>query len=189
LEALGTSTRFDGAPLVDTLFNDGTAHFPVAGYLAPSAFSIGVASLALNYPTALKGGEMTVVARSSPFSYLDKNDDGTWDLDEPRGAFIVAGHQKIGEGHLVLLADPSVFISTMLMAEDNGRFIANVINIAGPNPRVLVDQAHLSPSRKDTAKSAVATVRQVVAQPLPLAVLLVVTGVTLLAPAWWRKDA
>jgi hypothetical protein len=187
LEALGISTRFDGAPLVDPLFNYGTAHFPLAADLAPSALTVGVSALALNYGTALVGPGMTVLASSSPFSYLDDNNDGTRDNDERGGPFPVAGHLKVGKGHLVLLADPSIFINTMLAAKDNRRLVANLINSAGPDPLVLLDQAHLAPSRLDSAKAMVGSTQRRLARPLPLATLVVITTVTLLAPLWWRK--
>ena len=80
-------------------------------------------------------------------------------------------------------------INTMLAAEDNRRFLANLIRSAGPNPQVFLDQAHLLPSNLDKAKETVVSVQRVVARPVPLAALIVIVTVTLLAPLWRRKGA
>ena len=189
LEALGVSTRFHGVPLVDPLVNYRTPHFPVADDLAPSALTVGVSALALNYATALRGEGMTVVARSSPFSYLDGNNNGTRDNNELAGPFPVAGHLKVGKGHLFVLADPSIFVNTMLAAEDNRHFVTNLINSAGPRPRLLLDQAHLSPSRLDSVKAALGSIQRQVSRPLLLAALIAIITVLLLAPLWRGKGA
>lgn len=184
LESLGVSARFNTAPLLDSLFNYRTSHFPLATHLEPSPLTAEVSSLALNYASSLEVEELNVVARSSPFSYLDLNQDGNRNASEPVGPFPVAGQMAVGTGRLILLADPSIFINTMLAAEDNRRFMQNLLGSAGADPLLFIDQSHLPSSRLEQAKAALASVRQFAAQPAILAGLTIVLTFTLLAP--WR---
>jgi hypothetical protein len=189
LEGLEVSARFSGSPLLDPLFNYRSAYFPLATNLEPSPLTAEVSSLALNYASTLEGEGLNVVARSSPFSYLDLNNDGNRNASEPVGPLPVAGQIMVGTGHLILLADPSIFINTMLDAEDNRQFVQNLLGSAGPDPHLFIDQAHIPSSRLEQAKAAIASVRQFVAQPAILAaltiVLTLVLTLTLLAP--WRS--
>jgi hypothetical protein len=196
LEGLGVSVRFSGAPLLDPLFNYRTLYFPLATTLEPSALTAEVSSLALNYASTLEGEGLNAMALSSPFSYLDLNNDGNRDNSEPGGPLPVAGQIMVGTGHLILLADPSIFINTMLTAEDNQQFVRNLMGSAGPDPHLLVDQAHIPSSRLDQGKAALVSIRNFVAQPAILVTLTIVLAFTLLAPgrrwkgvsAWTKED-
>ncbi|HZA22098.1 MAG TPA: DUF4350 domain-containing protein [Dehalococcoidia bacterium] len=185
LEGLGVSARFSGALLLDSLFNYRTAYFPLATNLEPSPLTTEVSSLALNYASALEGEGLSVVARSSPFSYLDLNNDGERNTSEPVGPFPVVGQIMVGKGHLILLADPSIFINTMLAAEDNRQFVQNLLGSVGPDPHIFIDQVHTPSSRLEQAKAALAAVRQLAAQPAMLAAFTLVLTFTLLGP--WRR--
>jgi hypothetical protein len=185
LESLGISARFSDAPLLDPLFNYRTPYFTLATNLEPSPLTTEVSSLALNYASALEGEGWNVVARSSRFSYLDVNNDGKRNVGEPGGPFPVAGQTIVGRGNVILLADPSIFINTMLAAEDNRQFVQNLLGSAGADPSLFVDQSHIPSSRMEQAKVALASVRQFVAQPVILAALTIVLTITLLAS--WRR--
>ena len=189
LEGLGVSARFKGVPLLDPLFNYRTPAFPLATDLVPSPLTAGVSSVALNYATTLEGEDLTVMARSSAFSYQDRDNDGTRTVDEPLGPFPVAGYTIVGKGRLILLADPSIFINTMFAVEDNRQFVRNLIDVAGTDPRIFIDQAHLPPSRLDWVKVTLVSMRRAVAHPGSLAALLAALSIILLSPIWRRKGA
>lgn len=187
LESLGVAASFQGTLLRDPLFNYRTSAFPLATNLTPSPLTAEVSSMALNYATVLDAEGLTVVARSSAFSYQDHNNDGVRDADEPVGPFPVAGYTTVGKGRLIVIADPSIFINTMLTVKGNEQFIRNLIDSAGEAPRVYIDQAHLPPSRLDVAKVTLASVRQAVAKPAPLTAIVVSLSVILLSPVWrWK---
>jgi hypothetical protein len=106
----------------------------LATQFEPSPLTAEVSSLALNYASSLEVEDLNVVARSSPFSYLDLNHDGDRNASEPVGPLPVAGQMVVGTGRLILLADPSIFINTMLAAEDNRRFVQSLLGSAGTAP-------------------------------------------------------
>ncbi|MDP3061642.1 MAG: hypothetical protein Q8O40_00300 [Chloroflexota bacterium] len=187
LEALGAEFRFNRSPLLDPLFNYRDKWFPLATEISPSSLTAGVTSLAFDYATVLEGPGLTVVARSSPFSFLDLNVNGKSDTDEPTGPFPVAGYSSVAGGRLILVSDPSIFISSMTGANDNARFIANLLGAAGASPRALVDQSFLPPSTLTEAKGGLARVRVAAGRPTVLVVLTAALGVVLLYPAWRRS--
>ena len=169
LEGFGIPARFANVPLIDPLFNYRTSAFPLATEFEPSPLTAEVSSLALNYATGLDAEGLTTIARSSSFSYLDLNNSGSYDATEPLGPVPVVGHTRLGSGDLFLLADPSLFISSMLGAADNLVFLRNLMKTAGEDATVFVDQSHLPPSRLDETKTSLAAVRKAGARPEVLA--------------------
>ena len=140
LAAVGAETRFDGALLRDERSAWRSPAMPVAtGVTNRSAtpYTEGVGSLTLNYATALEpGANATVLVRSSPFAYLDTNGNGTIDPDESLGARPVVAVEPVGEGRVVAVSDPSLFLNAMLEREGNRRFARNLL---GSDDRVLLD--------------------------------------------------
>lgn len=192
LAGLEVSARFSQAPLVAPLFNYRTAHFPLATKLAPSPLTDGVSSIALNFATALEDESLTVVASSSAFSFLDLNNDGVRDDGDQPVLLPLVGHTSVGAGNLILLADPSVFaysvfIEAMLGAEDNGQFVRNLLASAGTGSWVFFDGSHLPSSLLDETKLELGSVRRAVAEPGPLAALIIIAVTLICLVPWWRQ--
>jgi hypothetical protein len=152
LETLGLPVRFDGRLLVDPLFYQKQPLFPVISDLMPSELSNGVRSLLLDYATVLNvtaSGTVTVLARSSPFSFLDLNRNGEKNLDEPSGAFPVLAELSFGEGAVVLFTSPASFANGLIDEQNNGALIQNIAERAsqqGRHSEFLLDQTHLQSS-------------------------------------------
>jgi hypothetical protein len=99
-----------------------------------------VGSLTLNHGTTLEpGANATVLVRSSTFSYLDRNANGAIDPEESLAARPVVAVEPVGEGRVVAVSDPSVFLNAMLEREGNRRFARNLL---GSGDRVLLDVSH-----------------------------------------------
>lgn len=94
-------------------------------------------ALLLNAPASLDGG--TPLLRTSTFSWIDEDHDQHFSKDEVLGIFTVMAREQNGQGTLVVLADPSIFINAMADAGpgDNTRFLAHLAGGEGP---LLVDQ-------------------------------------------------
>ncbi|MEF8789288.1 MAG: DUF4350 domain-containing protein [Haloarculaceae archaeon] len=142
LAAVGAGTRFDGALLRDERSEWRSPAMPVAtGVTNRSAtpYTEGVGTLTLNYGTALDPGpNATVLVRSSPFAYLDADGDGSLDDGESLEARPVVAVEPVGEGRVVAVSDPSVFLNGMLDREGNRRFARNLL---GAGDRALFDQS------------------------------------------------
>jgi len=190
LARLGIPARFNGQVLLDPLFNFRNRRLPKITELGAGPSAEGVASLVLNHPTVITNtAGMTVMARSSPVSFLDRNGNGRRDADEPTGPLVVAALQPIGAGSLVLVADSSLLLNGMLELGDNRRFIRNLLQMAGEGAQIYLDEAHLPRGPLDVAKNELARVRSVLGTTLiTLATAAVVLAIPL-ALLWrspWR---
>lgn len=156
LELLGVPARLSGRLLVDPLFNLGDPRLPQARWRD--------GWLALNYATTLnlsacKG--CTVIAESTEFSYLDLNLNGRHDESEPTGPFPVAASIRVGAGTLILVADSSLFINSMLDKGLNKDFLSAALGSKKP----AVDTEHWEEGPLIEAKKALSTLWSAVSSP------------------------
>lgn len=158
LELLGLPVKFDGRLLTDPLFYRKQPVFPVCFDLAPSAYSAGLDKLVLNYATVLNitdQAEVSVLASSSAFSFLDSDRDGVKDPEEPSGPFPILAEVGMSKGKVVLFTSPASFANGMIHEAGNGVLIENIIQTMSQPTRVsmlLLDEMHLEPSPFTAAK-------------------------------------
>jgi hypothetical protein len=139
-------------------------------------------TLLLNEPASLEGG--TPLLRTSTFSWIDEDRDRHISNDEVLGIFTVMAKEKNGQGTLIVLSDPSVFINAMEDAGepgDNSRFLAHVRESGSP---VLLDQMN---SRTRDA-GGLGEILHVIKTTLLIEVLVCGILVLLVAGAWKRKS-
>jgi len=100
----------------------GNDNLPVARPVAAHALSEGVHALVTNHPSALSHHAL----------------DPLFTTGDGASALVLAG--AVGEGRLVVIADPSMLINNMLQFRDNRRFAENVVRYAegGRGGRVFI---------------------------------------------------
>ncbi len=94
--------------------------------------------LQFNHPWTVTGG--TPLIRTSLLSWIDQNGNGRIDPGEPQGSYDLCSCEAIGRGEIIVLADPSLFINSMLAIDsqaDNAQFLRQVTE---SHPSVLLDQ-------------------------------------------------
>lgn len=187
LSGLGISARFHGGSLIDPLFNLGDNGFLIINDIEPSLLTTNVSSLALNYATGLKIETGTIVANSSSFSFMDLDLDGFQDEQEPTGPFPVIAHIGIGEGELILISDPSIFINAMVHTESNPDFISNIFGSAGPEARIYLHIDHLPNSFLIQSKEQLVGIRNKSSGPTSLIVITAISSLIWFYPIW-RKE-
>jgi hypothetical protein len=184
LQHLGIKARFSGQALLDPLFHYKNRWFPRVDCAAGDSLTVGLEHLTLNHATALEGVfPASVLATSSSFSFLDSNGNQVADEGEPTGRQVVMSRQAVGRGQVVLLADPCVFISSML---EYGENLNLVRNIAAASPAGLYfDQSHIVTSNLSKTKDRLCALREITfIPPVALALVMVILAVTL-APVWY----
>jgi hypothetical protein len=151
LGLLNVSARFDHRLLADTLFYYKEPIFPLIVQLPPSNLFNGVSELALNTAVTLNitsGSNVRILATSTPFSFLDINQDNEKEPGEPSGPFPVLAELGLGQGEVILFTSPASFTNGMINLSDNTVFIDNLLK-AGTAPTRTVpvlDEAHLESS-------------------------------------------
>ena len=159
LELLGVPARFDGRVLVDSLFYRKQPVFPVSFTFSSSPYLADVDELVLNHATVLNitnQGKVSVLASSSPFSFLDLNQDGAKDTEEPSGPFPILLEASMGKGEVVLFTSPASLANDLINEAGNGVLIENIIrSMSQPAAAtaLLLDETHLEPSPFTPAKA------------------------------------
>jgi hypothetical protein len=129
--------------------------------------------------------EADVLAASSYFSFLDINDNGNRDSDEPAGPLPVMAATTLGGGQVMLIADPSLFINGMSKMADNGKFIRNIAEASSGG--LYIDQAHLAQSELQSTKNLLRNVRNFLTNPLATFGLIILVLIIAMFPVWYRK--
>ena len=185
LEYLGLEVRFSGKPLLDPLFNYKSKWLPKVVRVQEAQYLKGVGLLVLNHATALTNvSRGMVVAWSSSFSYIDQNLNGQWDVGEPKGPLPIAAICKVRQGTVVVIADPSILINSMIALGDNLKFIENLVKLHTMEPEVYVDQKHLPITRLEKAKTFLEVLYKWATYPTVSLALAVGLLTILLRPLW-----
>ncbi|MDD1716372.1 MAG: DUF4350 domain-containing protein, partial [Methanolinea sp.] len=136
----------------------------------------GIPRILLNRPSYLEGG--TPVFSTSLLSWVDENGDGRLSSGEPLGRYPVVASERIGNGSLYVISDPSIFINSMQTAGkgENEQFVLNVLSF---RPNLVIDQVH---SRTGSATPVIRVVNFIKDSiPIKMAlVILMVLGIILL---------
>lgn len=122
LAAVGAEARPAGPVLRDDRHHYRSAALPVADNVSDHALVANLSSLTLNHGTAVEPNGATVLVASSEFSYLDRDGSGAPDGDEVVRSHAVATVEPVGEGRVVVVGDPSVFINAMQGRAGNAAF-------------------------------------------------------------------
>jgi hypothetical protein len=139
LSDVGADARLDGRPLRDERRHYRSPAFPVATNVSNHSLTTDVQRLTLNHGTAVRPNGATVLATTSEYGYLDENGNDELDDAETLTEHPVATTESVGDGRIVVVGDPSLFINAMLERPGNRAFVGNVF---GSTDRVLLDYSH-----------------------------------------------
>ena len=189
LNRLGLGMRFTGKPLLDPLFNYKNKWLPRIVDFAQTPITNNMTSIVLNHASSINVSDNAVVlANSSRFSFLDMNDDSTWETGEPLGPLPVAAYAKVGEGYLVAVSDPSFLINGMINMDDNFNFIKKLTQIQSSTPTIFLDQSHLPRTSLDDAKETISAAYDSASSPLGTLSLIIVILALALTPVWRKSE-
>lgn len=136
---VGASARLDSALLRDEIEYAAAPTFPIATGVNPHPYTTNVEELTLNHGTAITPQDATVLVETSSFAYLDQTQTGNLTDDDELGPHPVVTVESIGAGQVITVADPSIFINTMLSEPDNEAFATALISA---HDRLVLDYSH-----------------------------------------------
>ena len=139
LSAVGASARFHGALLRDREHNFRQSSFPVATNVSESPITRDVDQLTLNNGTVVEPRGARPLVASSPFGYLDPTGTDELDDDTAFETYPVVTTESVGDGTVIAVSDPSLFINAMLDQPDNEAFATN---LAETSEQMLIDSTH-----------------------------------------------
>jgi hypothetical protein len=150
LSALGSSLRVSRGNVssVDREFDDPSSvdAFPAG----EDPLIHGLAMVCLNRPGTVRGG--APMLETSLLTWVDQNGNGRPDGGEALSRATMMASEKIGNGTIYVLADPSIFINGMLdppVCEGNRALVERILAAAPEG--VMVDQDHGMTGSEDGA--------------------------------------
>ena len=143
LNKLNTSSRFIGKPVLDLSFEK-KPDFGVAFNVRDSEITQNVSYVLLNKPTGIvPDRNSTSYMNTSEASWVDRNNNGLHDPGESRRHIPLLTMEDYGEGKLVLVSDPSIFINSMRSELDNRILTNNILNYTSEGrDNVVFDESH-----------------------------------------------
>jgi hypothetical protein len=147
LDSLELGYRFSEHPLADMLYEK-DPYVVSCSARGNSTITRDIGTFTLNCPAAITGripGDALVLARSSTMSWLDSSRDRIWQRSgETRSSFPVLLEQEYGEGEILVLSDPSVFINGMIDLHGNRELYDNIVDYMTRSEitRIYIDEEH-----------------------------------------------
>ena len=144
LKDLNVSAKFSKTPLADLLYYDKNPGFPLIIDFSPSPLTINVTALLLNRPSYIEienSSQVIELASSSPFSFIDLNEEHRPAINETVDSYPVMALTKIGKGSLILVSDPDIFVNEIVDLYNNKQLFENLLKIGGGS--LLFDIDHL----------------------------------------------
>ena len=139
LGAIGARTRVDGRLIRDKRQYYQSPALPIVRTTSSDSYLGANERLTFNYGTALRPNGATVLAKTSKYSYFDSNNNQTLDSNETLGSRPVATTERIGDGRVIVISDPSLFVNAMLDRSGNEAFVEEIFN---GHRNVLLDYSH-----------------------------------------------
>ncbi|RLM33875.1 DUF4350 domain-containing protein [Haloarcula sp. Atlit-120R] len=139
LAAVGAEARFDGRPVYDNRNYYRNASLPEATPVGNYPETAGVDTIVLNYGTTVRAGNATTLVTTSEYAYLDTDGNGELDGEEQLASRPVVTSESVGDGQIIAVSDPSLFVNAMLERGDNRRF---VMNLVADHDTALLDYSH-----------------------------------------------
>jgi len=179
LAYFGVGVRFTNKPLLAPLFCYENPSLPRVTDFAPGVKESDIDVIMLNHATTLTNVmESEAIAWSSSTSFLDVNENGSWEQDEPKGPFTIAAKFQLGEGIVAVVSDPSIMINSMAGRDDNYSFIRYLTRHKGEQKGMLVDYSHLTRAPLDVSKTRLIGTRKALSSPYTLVGIIAMIFIT-----------
>ncbi len=183
LENLNVSVRFAGQPLADLYFYSKTPSFPIISDIKSNSMTMNVTTVVMDRPSYLEltnATAVTILALSSPFSFVDLFNNGTLPTNENTQSYPVIAETKVGKGSLVLIANSYVFTNEIVGLFSNRVLFSEILKAS--NETAYFDVAHLKQAPltearikfRDEFDSSVSVLHSTISQGAVTAVLLAV---------------
>ncbi|HEY91032.1 MAG TPA: DUF4350 domain-containing protein [Dehalococcoidia bacterium] len=179
LSYLEMDTRFSNRPLLDPLFNFKNLRLPRVTDFSPEVSEAGISTIVLNHATILTDTvESSVVARSSVSSFLDIDESGSREEEEPLGPFPVAARFQVRNGEVIVVADPSIVINSIIGRDDNYTFVRYLTSHNGQQQGILFTASHLPMASLDVSKTGLTKLQPILASPAGLLITISLVFIT-----------
>ena len=139
LADLGADARLDGRLLADERHYYRAPTMPVAPDVADHPLVAGGEEVTLNYGTVVEPNGATPLINTSSYAYLLEHEEDELGPNDELATYAVATVEQRGDGQVVVVSDPSIFINVMLERPGNRDFVSQMFS---DHDRALLDYSH-----------------------------------------------
>lgn len=173
LSYLDTGIRFSNVPLLDPLFSYKNQSIPRITDFTPDLKEKGIRVIMFNHATALLNvSESEVVAWSSKASFLDMDGNGVLSQGDIKGPLAVAAQFRFGNGIVVMVADSSIILNSMVGRDNNFDFIKYFTSQDGENKKIVIGSTHLAKAPLDIVKARLSLIKKAISNPYAMVGLM-----------------
>ncbi len=138
LRSINSPITFNTVPLCEYDNYYINHSFPIVKNFNPSRETLNVSQLVFNHPVSLNlSGDAYPLAMTANTAWLDVNGNSELDGNERMSTYTVAARADYGNGELLVVGDPDIFINSMVDQGDNKVFMSDVLT-----GNVWVDVSH-----------------------------------------------
>lgn len=153
LSGLNLPVRVNGGLMLDPLYKWKALNLPRITDFRGEYEGL---SVDMNNPSTLEIGEaVRPLAYSSYYSFIDENLNRVYDEGEPTGPFPVMVEFRLGEGRVIVLSDPSIFINAMFE-----RGAQDLLLNALDGRRMILDLSHYRLTPLDYVKGVLSALHE-----------------------------
>ncbi len=140
LKDLGIKSRFDGHIVRDPFFYEKNPGLVFANLSKTTVITTNATQIELDQATIIRPSSQAIALyKTSSSSYIDLDGNGYYTEGEPRGSFPVVVYEPMGNGGIILISDPDIWINGMIDKSMNKQFLIDLIK----DKQVFLDISHL----------------------------------------------
>lgn len=139
LREVGAEARPNGTVLRDERNYHRSPDLPAATPVGNNSIAADVESVTLNHGTAVEPNGARPVVRTSEFAYLDHDESESLSDNETLASYPVVTTESVGDGRVIVVGDPSIFINVMQDDLDNRAFVEALVDDTN---HTVVDISH-----------------------------------------------
>jgi hypothetical protein len=164
LSNFNINIRINGHPLLDPVFYYNSWKLPKITDITKTSITKNITTIATNLPSALNittTHNIKILAKSSPFSFLDLKGNYEPSPENPTGPFPIAAETNYGKGQIIIFSDSDLFINSIITLANNTQLLKNIAQ----NKKAIIDTGVWKKSTQTTFRNTILTIYNIASTP------------------------
>jgi hypothetical protein len=164
LSNFNINIRINGHLLLDPVFYYKSWKIPKITDITETSITKNITAIATNLPSALNitmTHNIKILAKSSPFSFLDLKGNYEPAPESPSGPFPIAAETSYGKGQIIIFSDSDLFINSMITLADNLQLLKNIAQ----NKKAIIDTGVWKKSTQTIFRNIILTIYSILLIP------------------------
>jgi hypothetical protein len=156
--------RINGHPMLDPIFYYNSWKLPKIMNITKTNIMKNITMITTNLPSILNittTHNIKILARSSPFSFLDLKGNYEPSPEDPTGPFPIAAETNYGKGKIIIFSDSDLFINSIITLTNNTQLLKNIVQ----NKKAIIDTGVWKKSTQTTFRNTILTIYNITSTP------------------------